>query len=302
LVELLVVIAIIGILIALLLPAIQAAREASRRSQCANNLKQWGLAFQNYHSANKRLPIAATNLPRHVWILEMWPFIEMRNTYQMYNKNVGFEVAPNTIQDTLQGVICQQSNCYFCPTDRPGAYWKSDHYWRSRGNYVVNWGQEVLPQQTPRVSPFHAPFYWTGSTTAKISFKHFTDGVSKTMMMSEIIMAIDDGPSVTDNNQWDVRGDFQNNDPNQAGAQFMTKDPPNGGTDQNLCASTLSRPDPQMPCTHGGPPRWAAARSRHRGGVNVVMGDGRVSFVNDSVALKAWQAAGTMDGGENLTF
>src|SRR3974390_3380379 len=102
LVELLVVIAIIGILIALLLPAIQAAREASRRAQCANNLKQWGLSFQNYHAANKRLPISVTSLPRHAWIVDIWPFIEMQNTFRLYRKDLGFFEPPNTIQDTLQ--------------------------------------------------------------------------------------------------------------------------------------------------------------------------------------------------------
>jgi prepilin-type N-terminal cleavage/methylation domain-containing protein/prepilin-type processing-associated H-X9-DG protein len=306
LVELLVVIAIIGILIALLLPAIQAAREAARNAQCKNNLKQWGLGFQNYHSANKRLPISVTSSPRHAWIVDMWPFIEMQTTNAAYHKDLNFSDAPNTVQDTLQGICCQQSPIYFCPSDRPGAFWKSDHYWRSRANYVINWGQELVdPPSSPSVSKFHSPFYWVNadaSKPGKVSFKNFTDGVSKTMLMSEVIMALDDGSSSTDNNTWDVRGDFQNNDPNQAGCQFMTKDTPNGGIDSNLCASTLNVPDPLMPCNHPGGPRWAAARSRHRGGVNVVMGDGSVTFVSDLIALAVWRAIGTMDGGETVTL
>ena len=69
LVELLVVIAIIGILVALLLPAIQAAREAARRAQCQSNLKNIGLALQNYHSARKRFPIGFVSQPDSV---EAW--------------------------------------------------------------------------------------------------------------------------------------------------------------------------------------------------------------------------------------
>ena len=79
LVELLVVIAIIGILVALLLPAIQAAREAARRTQCTNNLKNIGLAIQNHHDAYKRLPNSRRTFDYITWAAELWPFIEAEN-------------------------------------------------------------------------------------------------------------------------------------------------------------------------------------------------------------------------------
>ena len=78
LVELLVVIAIIGILVALLLPAIQAAREAARRGQCTNNLKQLGIAIQNYHDTYQQLPIGSHSCCWGTWAMSILPFIEER--------------------------------------------------------------------------------------------------------------------------------------------------------------------------------------------------------------------------------
>src|SRR5262245_14795672 len=94
LVELLVVIAIIGVLVALLLPAIQSAREAARRSQCANNLKQLGLAFLNYESTFQTLPFAYTlyrqpsaagGMIAHSWGVMILPYLEQGNLTSQYN-------------------------------------------------------------------------------------------------------------------------------------------------------------------------------------------------------------------------
>ncbi len=99
LVELLVVIAIIGILVALLLPAVQAAREAARRMQCSNNLKQIGLAMHNYHDVNRSFPFAymidLTNLNVQTWSVRILPFMEQTAITDKWSDNVpAFNEAP----------------------------------------------------------------------------------------------------------------------------------------------------------------------------------------------------------------
>ena len=100
LVELLVVIAIIGVLVALLLPAVQSAREASRRTQCTNHLRQWTLAMHNYNDTNGALPYGPREVPstrRHSWVPALWPYVEQKGIYDQYSWDVGFYLPPNTI-------------------------------------------------------------------------------------------------------------------------------------------------------------------------------------------------------------
>ncbi len=124
LVELLVVITIIGILIALLLPAVQAAREAARRSQCANNLKQLGLGFQNYHDANSTFPFSwfadATQLPNlnaQMWATRLLPFIEQDALYQKYDNR--FPAFSETKASNV-AVIATPLSVFICPS-MPGS-------------------------------------------------------------------------------------------------------------------------------------------------------------------------------------
>ena len=109
LVELLVVIAIIGILVALLLPAVQAAREAARRVSCQNNLKQIGLALQNYHSSMGRFPLATIrSTHRHTCIPFMLPYLEQENLYTQYRFDRGWDHPDNqpAIQVRLAVLLC----------------------------------------------------------------------------------------------------------------------------------------------------------------------------------------------------
>ncbi|MFO0864642.1 MAG: DUF1559 domain-containing protein [Gemmataceae bacterium] len=292
LIELLVVIAIIAVLIALLVPAVQKVREAAARSQCQNNLKQWGLAMHACHDTFKTLPAAATNSPRHTWVVYLWPFIEQS---PIANKYGAADLAGNHFylggkidQNATTGLLAQTVPLYYCPSDRPGALWKGDTYWRARGNYVVSWGPYTRPYST-NPPPFKAVFGWTNDNPSapwKTRLTDITDGTSNTMLMSETLMAEDVA--------WDGRGDFMNDDGQFVNFEFMTVNPPNGGTDVNVCANATM----PAPCVAGGN-MHQAARSRHTGGVNVLFGDGGIRFVTNGATLSVWQAASTMNGGES---
>ena len=292
LIELLVVIAIIAVLIALLLPAVQQAREAARRTQCKNHMKQWGLAMHNYHDINNVLPFAATVTPRHTYVVSLWPQLDQAPLFNQYNFSLGFWQPPNCVQNAMTGLIAKKLSIYSCPSDRDG-YWTGDTYWRSRGEYVVNWGNVTRPQiaAPTALAPF-GYFNDNPSTPRSSKFANFTDGTSNTLLMSEILMT-----RIDNSNPWDIRGDFFNDDPSFVSFQFMTTNNPNSKNPDtnNYCGA--SNTDPMMPCLGGGN-QQAAARSRHIGGVHVLMGDGAVRFVNNNIFLGTWQALGTMDGGE----
>jgi prepilin-type N-terminal cleavage/methylation domain-containing protein len=113
LVELLVVIAIIGILIALLLPAVQSARESARRAQCANNLRQIGIAVHNYHDVKKWLPPVRISggAGYATFFVLIMPYIEQENIQELWDLNRTY---------AQQTVAAQQAHVksYYCPTRR----------------------------------------------------------------------------------------------------------------------------------------------------------------------------------------
>jgi prepilin-type processing-associated H-X9-DG protein len=291
----LVVIAIIAILIGLLVPAVQKVREAAARLQCSNNLKQWGLAMHNYHDTFKKFPIGCRNNPRQTWVMFLWPYIEQGVLMAGININTQqFYTPPATIYFTLNGRTGARVPLYYCPSDFGSDLDDpSQQYCRRRGNYVVCWGathHDTAPATSPvnQIAMFGL-IKGNRSTPQTTRMASVTDGTSNTLMMSEYLMA-----SSHDDNDW--RGDIQNDDgtfrfttiltPNSTAPDFVNWAIPNG--------------DPLMPVNTSGNDHseYNAARSRHAAGVNVVMADGSVHFVSNSITLATWQALGTMAAGD----
>jgi len=304
LVELLVVIAIIGVLIALLLPAVQAARESARRSQCLNNLHQWGLAMQLHHDAKSRLPIGSSAPPplpappippRQTWVMHLWSYIEQMNLSSQNNLKINFHDPPGTIHGTLNGLTGKYLAIYYCPSD-VGSDQTVDKYQRRRGNYVVNWGNALYAPQSEAVSQELdqkglAPFSHikgNRSTPRKTKFADITDGTSNTLLMSELLKAWS-----PEDEDW--RGDIHNDD---GVFRFHTRLTPNTSAPDVIQSGWfVPTGDPAMPVVAGGS-QVAAARSRHPGGVNVILCDASVRFISESIAQNPWQALGTMNGAE----
>jgi prepilin-type N-terminal cleavage/methylation domain-containing protein/prepilin-type processing-associated H-X9-DG protein len=298
LVELLVVIAIIGVLVALLLPAVQAAREASRRMKCTNNMKQWSVGMHVHHDRDGRLPYAKRNNPRTVWVVHMWPFIEQQGLHSRYNFNIGFPDPPNCVANTFDGLIAQRVPIYICPSDRNvSPYHQGDQFFRAKGSYVLNWGpfMDPFPTGVPLPSTL-APFGSRNFTTAGNStgdplqtrFSEITDGTSNTLLMSEVI--IHPVSALRDR-----RGDFHND--GNGCSIFQTVNTPNSGIDSIKDAIACQDYRPYMPCS---PTAFGhiAARSRHPGGVMAAFCDGSIRFVQNNVALQLWQNLSTMNDGQ----
>lgn len=191
LVELLVVIAIIGILIALLLPAVQAAREAARRSQCTNNLKQIGLAMHNHHDTYQNLPPGFTyrdgnGKPNYGWAVYILPYIEMGNLYDELNpSNVHLKDRYKSGASATDKQLLQTSiEGYHCPSDIGGdlatsvKFGNSNHFRVALSNYVACAGYGGKPV---KADDSGGMFYGNSD----MRFADCTDGTSQTIMVGE---------------------------------------------------------------------------------------------------------------------
>jgi prepilin-type N-terminal cleavage/methylation domain-containing protein/prepilin-type processing-associated H-X9-DG protein len=296
LVELLVVIAIIAVLVALLLPAAQKVREAANRAKCLSHLKQWGLAMHMYHDNNGRLPYAHQG-NSHSYVVLLWPYLEMGNLYKAYSLTANYTDPPNCINGTLDGPVSKPAPLYTCPSNMIANPILTDQCPRAKGNYVLNFGPypERVDPNWPNPPPAaNSPFGFVGYVASvpnrrTTRFLEMTDGLSSTMLMSEI------KTHHLSNTVRDRRGDFLAT--LRGCGIFNTVNTPNAGIDR--CGACQNTPALGMP-SQGGDPQIISARSFHPGGVNALLADGSVHFVSDGIALKTWQDLSTMDDGNVL--
>ena len=301
LVELLVVIAIIGILIALLLPAVQAAREAARRSQCTNNLKQAGLAIHNYHDTYKTMPIGAYNCCWGTWMVSMLPYVEQASLAEKWVYFDWYSSANN------QRVTKQRLSVFTCPSDTEVAhstisYITSHNYVANFGNtgysYAIGNGPRVVVDQNGvlfKGAPFMMSRHPSAAPLDKetTGFAEIDDGLSNTLLFSE-----------TKQGKYVVKADLRGFTWWGNQCWFMTYLPPN--TSQPDIVEHVNWCDPSWPnapciAPHTATmPMTSAARSDHPGGVNAGLCDGSVRFISNTINIDTYRGLSTTRGRETL--
>jgi prepilin-type N-terminal cleavage/methylation domain-containing protein/prepilin-type processing-associated H-X9-DG protein len=301
LIELLVVIAIIGVLIALLVPAVQKVREAANRINCQNNLKQLGLAMHNYHDARRTLPDGGIDHFSGNWQVTILPFIEQNAMYQLYQ---GYGTGPTSVvlAANIANVTGKQLALCTCPSDNlalPGGQtWAKCSY----HNYAVNYGNTAVGDAVGSAGTMDVEATYSGYVYGGAPFRfnqpqrltNITDGTSNTLMMAEVIQG----------QRIDVRGFTWWGDAGGFVTSLLPNDPSGDLVNHTYCDNKPPNP-PAVSCgsytiTDGRIIRAFAARSRHTGGVNVALCDGSVRFVANNIAALTWQYLGTSQGGETI--
>src|SRR5438105_4589048 len=315
LIELLVVIAIIGILIGLLIPAVQKVREAANRVQCQNNLKQIGLALHGHHDSHNRFPAGSINkrnsawsAPRITYIIYLYPYLEQDAAYKKWDPNVieasGGDggVIPwcgsvNSVgPDAPTGVVVQT---LLCPSDGLGGPTSTNRpsaglllgVWNNC-NYLAIFGDKDYGAGLPGAVPHNKKAAFGFNYGARL--RDITDGTSSTMVFAEYLTGLpqEEAP-------FDFRGvpwiDFP------GCSQLYTQSTPNSSSPDLFHPGKYcyDRPELNLPCAEStGDQTTAAARSRHPGGVNVLLADGSVRFISQGISLDTWQALGSISSGE----
>jgi prepilin-type processing-associated H-X9-DG protein len=319
-VELLVVIAIIGILVALLLPAIQAAREAARRSQCQNNLKQLALGCLNHESNTKRLPAGFTHSAvdgddvHHTWAAYILPYMEESSMFDTIDfsrpgwkpwADNGYKCPPHAAWTYTQLAI------HLCPSDQQrgihtgacecfahGSYlanvgWRRWHQKLTQAQYDVQLADELATYKIDLRGPFEKVFT---KENLGVKLSKISDGTSQTAMLGEgRQFRGEDSRGLLYLGSAFYSHEFGPNSPALDDLEFCDASPGKVDDPQGVI-------NPEAPCTqaHAGPrgPWVQTSRSRHAGGVYAGFCDGHVAFIADDVLLDIWRGIATRAGNE----
>ncbi|AGA25312.1 DUF1559 domain-containing protein [Singulisphaera acidiphila] len=320
LIELLVVVSIIGLLIGLLLPAVQAARESARRMQCVNNLKQVALGTHNFETANGSFPLGTSSGPSLASTLVfLLPFLEQGNRYDQ------FDLTAN-VSDTWTNltVRSQDISMFLCPSDPSRGQWVDPLIQAGqppavtgRTNYFGNLGVHGWAYNSKgdviKDSRHIGVFAYLSSTRlAEIS-----DGSSNTVMFAEIkrgaAPASDDldvivvlpnlwgagNPATNANNLKPLA--VCNTLPGYKRIPYVGLQYQRGSLNSALYTHTLVPNSKNRDCISATVDQiHLASRSYHPGGVNVALCDGSVRSIKESIQLDVWKALGTRAGAETI--
>ncbi|MCC7418786.1 MAG: DUF1559 domain-containing protein [Planctomycetaceae bacterium] len=306
LIELLVVISIIAILIALLLPAVQQAREAARRSQCQNNLKQMGLALHNYMSTHSVFPPCAIDgngddnfggiqltdamgnpagYAGFNWTVFLLPFLEEEGYYEEAVKLFGSNQPMDDLNDKIGH---KQPGFVLCPSHVRDPRQVSpsgaalEHL--TRGNYGACYGAGQYRISEHRTKAKGGIF----ALNSSVGPSDIRDGLSHTVALGELRY---NGDSTSDSRGVWIYGAM-------GSSAFSTQTTPNSTTPDIVvgCVGSTTL----FPCTSSATftDHVAAARSQHMGGSYAAFGDGAVKFISENINTTIWRALGTRSGGE----
>ena len=330
LIELLVVIAIIAVLIALLLPAVQAAREAARRAQCVNNLKQIGLAMHNYHSSVGIFPPGHLGTGWNDWSANVMllPYMEQGTLYNAINFTSGGADPGNRVNTTI---FRAKVNMLLCPSD-------IDRLSNVEGHHNYSGCAGTAPEAFFDNNKHGAcdGLFFSVNNARPVGFRDMLDGSSNTAAYSEKVKGIGSGfngvdgvkptssiMSVNVDSTGKTNGVFNDVNPMDYYLRCIKAAPgtpaavysTSGAISQGAYwfdghAETGLYNHVMPPNTWGcddADNSWvndaaaSTASSHHSGGVNLLMGDGSVRFIKQSISNTTWWALGTRNGGEVIT-
>jgi len=307
LVELLVVIAIIGILVALLLPAVQSAREAARRTECTNKLKQISLAALNFHNSYARFPmgVESQNPPQiygsgiRIWGHAVLPYLEETALNQRADYDVGQATGGWYTNNEITNST--RINSYICPSDEVGTidFPGEGIFGWARSNYTACFSADGIyaePGANHNVDDLYDKAFLNPSVRSglralfnvnvKKTLTKVVDGTSKTVAFSELIS----GPGGTT----DLRGYWWG----YFGSFHTHMRMPNSPLPDRIIYGCVPTKSPCQNSAAGWSAHVIAARSYHPGGVNVTFADGSVHFVSDTIDHPVWIGMGSINGNE----
>jgi len=320
LIELLVVIAILGVLVGLLLPAVQAAREAARRMACANHLRQWGVALHNYESGRGHFPgLGTESLTSFSIQARLLPFVEQANAQTILDFSEPLYLGSshsqslNPTQAVAAGLTLPLMRC---PSDgEEGIYEETAGEKLAGGNYMLCSGSGQGTNYDVRY-PTDGMFYY-GSACR---IRDMADGTSQVLMMSEARLGarrvvegfLDASVDATrmigfffapPNSDRPGLNGIVDPDPNELARRVGIWYGNRGfgwitGKPHSTLFSAYLTPNASTPDLMSMGIGYFGARSSHPGGVQGLFGDGSVRFLADAIELSTWRALSTRGGGE----